>query len=69
MTIIDTEKSFVPNWFDKEHIEEFLERSITDDEWDNFLDQHGADLAAWLSNEVRWWVEDAMFTEVDDDKE
>ena len=65
--IIDTEKTFVPNWFQKEHIEGFLGRKITDDQWDNFLEVHGYDLNEWLTHEVRFWVVDSMFPEIDDD--
>jgi len=58
--MIDTDKTFVPNWFEKEHIEGFIERAITEDEWDNFLAKYSYALMDHTMLQVRFWVTDCF---------
>ena len=51
---------FTPNWFEKQHIEEFIGRELTDDEWSWFLTRHEYSLADWLSAEVKNWVQNEV---------
>lgn len=64
MNTIDVTNTFVPNWFEKEHIEKFIGRSLTDYEWRNFLDTHQHSLMNWMSEQVS----DFVNTEVDWDE-
>ena len=29
---------WIPQWYEKEHLEEFIGKSITDEDWEGFLD-------------------------------
>ena len=49
MNTIDVTNTFVPNWFSKGQVEKFVGRSLTDDEWENFLCESGY---SWLATAV-----------------
>jgi len=59
---IDLNKCFVPNWFEKEHIEKMLGRSLTEDEWHFFLKDNRDSLMNYVSQLVEEIVTE-YFTE------
>ncbi len=37
-------KYFIPSWYDKETVEGMLDREISDEQWETFLDAEGGSL-------------------------
>ena len=56
---IDYDKCFVPNWFEKHHIEKWLGESLTDDEWQDWLDENRYKLADLISEIVEEFVRES----------
>ena len=62
MTILDTNKILVANWFEKEHVEEFLQSKISDERYQEIIDawnKHG--IYDEISVLVREWLFDNDF--------
>ena len=57
MVILDTEKVYVANWFNKEHFELFLNRKLTDKE---FIDIKSDLDESFLCDEVSELVRDYL---------
>lgn len=61
---IDLNKCFVPNWFEKNHIETMLGRSLTDTEWHFFLKDNADSLMNLVSCLVQELVTEYFDEEV-----
>ena len=59
MTILDTNKILVANWFEKEHIEEFLQSKISDERYQEIIDiWNKRGIHDYVSELMRDWLID-----------
>lgn len=53
---IDTTQMLVPNWYDREQVENMLGRHLTDTQWNALLTHSGA--ARYLADAMNEWMND-----------
>lgn len=62
MTILDTNKVLVANWFEKEHIRSLLDRNISDEEYQEIVDTwNDRGIFDCISELIRDWLIDNDF--------
>lgn len=56
---ISTEEYLVPNWFNKGHIESFMKRKLTDQQFKEILEYYDdSGICDHISQDIREWIGD-----------